>query len=774
MIGRTSRDTDRNIKASFTASLFDNPGSLLVGGVIQGLAFILAYAETGSTVFLALLFMAQAIMLWRYSLTMRFHREKPDLSDPEIEAAWDRQQLVGIATSALTVGLFGYFGIHSADSQFTQLAASVIVMATASTVLGKYYGSKRHTIAALLCLAGPYIVALLLRLDPSHTLLAILSIPFVAMISKLADRLRSTLFESTKGRIMLSEIADRFNAALNNMPHGLIMIDEAARIEVVNRQFFKVFGFNDGTHLDGRSLNVVFTLARREGLFESRSQAEAAGRKVRALVEQERGGRLTLELTADRHVQVTTKRRSKGGAVLVIEDISARVIAERKIERMARYDEMTQLFNRAWFKENVERVLADPVESQKGHCALFAIDVDDFKSINDTYGHATGDELLIALAANLNKLGKRNVMICRHGGDEYSVFAWRLKDAAAAAALAGRIVALGNATYDLSNCRYNAALSLGYATSRTGEVDFQTLMIRADLALYARKADKSLPHRAYEEELDRQQRERMQLKSDLGTAIRDGALTLVYQPQIDMKRGRLASCEALIRWSHPVLGPISPSVFVPIAEQMGIVSDMTRFVIAESARACASWSGGIGVSVNLSAIDFEQDGLAEYILDSLKAAGLDPSRFEVEITESAAIKGEARVKRVLNSLRQCGVRVALDDFGVGYSGLSHLNALPLDSLKIDRSFILEVNDSARSLKLLSSVISLAGALDLKVTVEGIEDQITLERVMSAGPIEKVQGFVFGAHFTANQVSALSSHQFALGPAKKPPAKTLAA
>jgi predicted signal transduction protein with EAL and GGDEF domain len=291
-------------------------------------------------------------------------------------------------------------------------------------------------------------------------------------------------------------------------------------------------------------------------------------------------------------------------------------------------------------------------------------------------------------------------------------------------------------------------------------MDFQALMIRSDLALYARKADKRVPYRAYEEEMDRQQRERLQLKSDLGAAIRDGALHLVYQPVVDMNKQRMTSCEALVRWNHPSLGFVSPGVFVPLAEEMGIVSDMTQFVIAEACRACASWPDSIGVSVNLSAIDFERPHLAAEIKAALKLAGLHPSRLEVEITETAAIKGQERVTSTLETLRSFGVRAALDDFGVGYSGLSHLHSLPLDRVKIDRSFIMAVNNNERSLKLLSSVIGMAEALDLKVTVEGIEDIDTLERVMECGPVEKVQGFIFGRHLTAEQIGELSSHIYA--------------
>jgi diguanylate cyclase (GGDEF)-like protein len=450
-------------------------------------------------------------------------------------------------------------------------------------------------------------------------------------------------------------------------------------------------------------------------------------------------------------LQVTAKKRSKGGAVLLVEDISERVAAENRIARMARFDELTGLSNRAHFKENVDAALASPDE--RG--VLFVIDVDEFKSINDTYGHLVGDELLKKLASALEAMTRSTVLVSRFGGDEFAVYASGIATPAQAEAIAKRIAKGMNRRFELSACRYSASVSIGYAMSDDEAHDFQALMIRADLALYARKNDKRVPYRAYEDELDRRQRERLQLKSDLGAAIRSGALHLVYQPVIDVEGRLMSSCEALARWTHPRLGPVSPAVFVPLAEEMGIVGDMTGFVLRAACAACATWPAPVSVSVNLSAIDFDRPTLVDEIKSALSAANLDPTRLEVEITETAAIKARDRVIAALAELRAHGVRVALDDFGVGYSGLSHLHSLPLDRVKIDRSFILAINDDARSLKLLSAVLDMARVLDLAVTVEGVEDIETLERVIGAGKVDKVQGFVFGRHLTGPQIGELA-------------------
>ncbi|NJR13279.1 MAG: diguanylate cyclase [Phyllobacteriaceae bacterium] len=367
-------------------------------------------------------------------------------------------------------------------------------------------------------------------------MMALLSLPFMFMMSSLANGLRDTLFESARGRVLVAEIADRFNAALSNMPHGLLMIDEANRIEVANRQLFKLFNLPLEAKLEGRLTDVVFTLARRRGLFATRDSADVAARKTGMLVQRDGGGSIVIELTSDRSLQLTAKRREKGGAVIVVEDITQRMLAEKRISHMARFDELTGLQNRAYFKDNIDQILKEAARPGAGLSALFAIDVDEFKSINDTYGHLAGDQLLKLLGASLSKLARKSVLVSRFGGDEFAVFSSGLTDTAAAEALAHRIAQALNRQYSLSDCRYRASVSIGYAVTAPEAQDFQSLMIRADLALYARKNDKRVPYRAYEEELDRQQRERLQLKSDLGAAIRNEALHLVYQPVIDMEK----------------------------------------------------------------------------------------------------------------------------------------------------------------------------------------------------------------------------------------------
>ncbi|MCU0830380.1 MAG: EAL domain-containing protein [Rhizobiaceae bacterium] len=743
------------VRATYFASLFNKPATLLTGASLQSVAISLAYLDTRAPAYIVLLLAVALTSIARYHVARTFHAISPDINLQEIAKRWERRHAVGLIASCLLVGLFGFFGVFGAPSQLAMISSTIVVMGSGTSVLGKYYGSKWQTNAALLALTAPFTAGLLMNGELLGILMALLALPFTLMISSLSASLRTTLFESARGRALLSDIADRFNTALNNMSHGLIMIDESSRIEVANRQLYRLLDLPPDIKVEGRLLDVVFTLARRQGRFATREHANQAAQKTAALIEQDEGGAAVLELTDQRALQITAKKRSKGGAVLLFEDITDRLAAQTRIERMARYDELTGLINRAFFKEQVDASLAANDGGLNTKAALFVIDVDEFKSINDTYGHMAGDELLKKLAGSLAQIARKSIVVSRFGGDEFAVFAADLSGPHDAEQVAKRIAKALNRKFELSVCRYSASVSIGYALSEPDADDFQKLMIRADLALYARKNDKSVPYRAYEAELDRRQRERLQLKSDLGAAIRDGSLHLVYQPVIDVKRHRMTSCEALVRWNHPTLGAVSPAVFVPLAEEMGIVGDLTGFVVREACRACAAWPENMSVSVNLSAIDFERPALANDIRSALAASGLAPSRLEVEITETAAIKSRGRVQAVLADLRRDGVKVALDDFGVGYSGLSHLHSLPLDRVKIDRSFILAINDDARSLKLLSSVLEMARVLDLEVTVEGVEDLETLERVIAAGPVNKVQGFVFGRHFSCDQVAELS-------------------
>jgi EAL domain-containing protein (putative c-di-GMP-specific phosphodiesterase class I) len=246
------------------------------------------------------------------------------------------------------------------------------------------------------------------------------------------------------------------------------------------------------------------------------------------------------------------------------------------------------------------------------------------------------------------------------------------------------------------------------------------------------------------------------MKADLRNAVQARDLRVVYQPIVAVSTMRIASCEALCRWDHPDLGPISPSIFIPLAEEMGIISDISTFVLHAACAECAKWPAQTSVSVNLSAKDFRNRDVVQKVREALAASGLAPGRLEIEVTETALLDDKSLTRQYLEELKQLGVRIALDDFGTGYSSLSYLHKLPLDKIKIDRSFLIDVTQSRRSLELLRGIINMSRPLGLSVTVEGVETFEQLKILALEVNPDLVQGFLFGSALTASGIETMSN------------------
>ena len=749
---------DAILRAAHIQSSYDRPESLITGTFLQIVAVGLAYWDTGASVYLILMGL---IGVWggvRLNISSRFETIQPDLTQKKLADHWERLQLFTLLISTVFLGIFGFFGLYGAPSQFSELVSAIMIFGAGTSVVAKYYGSQSFITFAILALMGPFAISMLMTGDIKHVLLASLLVPFIFMSNGLATSLRKTLFSSARGRLQITQIADRFDTALNNMPQGLLMIDSDGRIEVANRGMAVMFGFQRNARLEGRLLPTLFDLAMRQGLIKSGKDAERTTKAILELTKQANTVPIQLNLDDGRALQISGRPRPKGGAVMVIENVTERVEAERKISQMARYDHLTQLPNRAYFHDQATALLEKNSGSKTMH-ALYVLDVDAFKSINDGYGHYAGDQLLKQVSKKLSNLQSRRILVSRLGGDEFTLLVTKLETDAEANDFAKMLNTLLCDEYDLETVKHHAVISIGYTCRPAEDNDFQTLMIQADLALYERKLDRTKPYIQYSEDMMRAQTERMQLRTDLGMAIRKGDLHVVYQPVISVDSNKLISAEALVRWIHPQLGFISPGTFVPLAEQMCLVSELTHFVLKTACAECAKWPSDISISVNLSAMDFDNDAIVGRVKAVLDETGLDAARLELEITETAAIKNPESVSALLHQLRALGCKIALDDFGVGYSGLSHLHALPLDRMKVDRSFTLSLRGDERKFKLLCGILALAQTLELETTVEGIEDYETLEQVLSAGTVGHIQGFVFGAHFNGQQLKELGGRHY---------------
>ena len=345
-------------------------------------------------------------------------------------------------------------------------------------------------------------------------------------------------------------------------------------------------------------------------------------------------------------------------------------------------------------------------------------------------------------------------MTCKRPGDEFVIVQAPITGSDDAAALARRVVAALSDTYEVDGHQVVIGASVGIAMSPRDATSPDHLLKIADMALYWAKADQRGTWRFFEPDMDIRAHARRTLELDLRNALANNAFQVFYQPLFDLKSKRISTCEALVRWPHPLRGMISPAEFIPVAEEMGLIVELGKWVLTEACRTCATWPSDVRVAVNLSANQFRRGNVVETIKQALAETGLDPSRLEIEITESVLFQDTRATRAVLHELRDYGVRISLDDFGTGYSSLSYLQSLPLNKVKIDRSFLEGLETGERSLVLLRGIARLSADLGLSVTVEGIETAEQLALIAAEDSVTEAQGWLFAPALPAREVSLL--------------------
>jgi diguanylate cyclase (GGDEF)-like protein len=452
--------------------------------------------------------------------------------------------------------------------------------------------------------------------------------------------------------------------------------------------------------------------------------------------------RALVQVTDDFYLEFTASQRESGGAVLIFEDVTARMRAENKILHMIRYNSLTGLPNRAYFGDLVQHALAE--RKRPGTVGFLVLDVDEFKHVNDVKGHVTGDRLLCMIAERIRKVAGDRAVAGHLMGDEFILFFPNENNRKDLEERMRRLHQQVQGAYELAGTTFRVSLSAGAVLCESDDFRMEDMQIKADLALFETKSRVKGGFTAFEEEMDARYLERQKLKLDLREAVANNELSIAYQPMFLPDGSRIACCEALARWTHPERGPIPPTVFIQIAEEMGIVSDITRRIIERACVDCVSWPEHMGVSVNLSVQDLRNSEIVGVVTDALLKAGLKPSRLHLEVTESCLMEEPVKVQAVLQELRARGITIAIDDFGTGYSSLSYLDALPLDLIKIDRSFVRNISEDARRFKLLRGTVNLSRELGLKIVVEGVETREQLALINKYNCADLIQGYVFAA------------------------------
>jgi diguanylate cyclase (GGDEF)-like protein/PAS domain S-box-containing protein len=435
----------------------------------------------------------------------------------------------------------------------------------------------------------------------------------------------------------------------------------------------------------------------------------------------------------------------------VIEDVTERKRAEERIAHLAHHDALTDLPNRLLFTEQLEQALTRVRRGER--LAVLYIDLDHFKGVNDTLGHAIGDELLKGVAGRLRGCAREIDSIARLSGDEFAIIQTSIERPSDAAALATRIREAIKAPYDFNDQHAVVDSSIGISIAPNDSTEPDELLKAADMALYEAKTGGRGTYCFYEPEMDTRVKARSKLELDLRTALSRGEFELFYQPIVNLKNNRISTCEALLRWRHPERGVISPAEFIPVAEEIGIIIQLGEWLLGTACAEAAAWPDDIKVAVNFSPTQLTSSNTVQMVIRALAASGLPANRLELEITESVFMRNTFTTLATLHQLGELGVRIAMDDFGTGYSSLSYLLSFPFNKIKIDRCFIkgLTEGDSARAI--VRAVANLAASLGMITTAEGVETEQQLEQIRLLGCTE-MQGDLFSPPSPAAEIFQL--------------------
>lgn len=433
-------------------------------------------------------------------------------------------------------------------------------------------------------------------------------------------------------------------------------------------------------------------------------------------------------------------------------DLTEKRRSQQHASRLAHFDSLTGLANRLQMVQTLERLLAVPNPAQRA-CAIFLLDLDRFKQVNDTMGHPTGDALLTQVAERLKHTVGEMGRVGRLGGDEFEVILPGIHKREHLALLADRVIRNLSLPYQLDGHRVVIGASIGIALSPDDGVTSDALIRNADLALYAAKDGGRGRHHFYADDLHSDAEERRQLEVDLREAVANGGLELAYQPVVHTTSERISGFEALLRWTHPVHGPISPAKFIPIAEDVGLIAQIGEWALRTACAELAKWPESVRVAVNVSPLQFANPALPAVVTSALASAQVNPDRLELEITESVFLNEDAGVEKMFTALKRIGVRLALDDFGTGYSSLGYLKRAPFSKIKIDQSFVRGATQpGSRNGAIISSIVSLAEALGMETTAEGVETLDELDLVRQLG-CSHVQGYIYDKPLSFQDASA---------------------
>ncbi|OCP04818.1 MULTISPECIES: EAL domain-containing protein [unclassified Ensifer] len=541
----------------------------------------------------------------------------------------------------------------------------------------------------------------------------------------------------------IAEVSNNLDVALENMSQGICLFDSSDRLLLSNRRCREIFGFSEtlaGQGLTFREiLDIVFVRIYSDPAI-AKAKAEELYQKHRIEMVGKGGGDIVEKLANGRSILTKHRTLPDGGWVSTYEDITERLDTEEQITFLARHDSLTGLPNRLQFSSYLEEEL-DAAAWFNRKVAVIGIDLNKFKEVNDLHGHAAGDFVLVTIAQRMKGLLQEGEFVARFGGDEFAAVK-RFEELAELNDFLRRIEKSLHEEMRFGDFELKSGGSMGVAIYPQDAETADTLINNADLAMYRAKAALNQTVCFYEVSMDEAARQRRSLANDLWDAVEKKQLALHYQVQKSVMTGVVIGYEVLLRWNHPERGMVPPSEFIPLAEECGAILPIGEWVLREACREAAGWESNHKIAVNLSPVQLANGDIVSLVQDVLAQTGLDPKRLELEITESTIIDDKERALLTLRQIKELGVTIAIDDFGTGYSSLETLRSFPFDKIKLDKSFMWEVEGSPQAKAIVRAILALGQSLSVPVLAEGVETQKQLD-ILQAEGCDEAQGYLLG-------------------------------
>jgi len=552
------------------------------------------------------------------------------------------------------------------------------------------------------------------------------------------------------------------NATLDSIGEAVLRTDKRGNITYLNRFAEELIGWSRDEAIGHPTVDVLQLIDNASGapvdnavatVMQHDRSANATICMIHCTLVRRDGIRFGIE---NRVTSVGDKAGNVIGAVMCIRDVSMARAASLEISRVAQHDVLTNLPNRTLFNDRIAQAIS-LAERQRKQLAVLFVDLDQFKRINDSLGHGVGDNLLRSVAARLTACVRRSDTVCRLGGDEFVILLSQVEHAEDAAISAGKILRAVAAPHIIDNRSLDISVSIGGCTYPADGLDAATLMSHADAAMYEAKLHGRNGYQFFRSDMHKRVAKRLQLEGDLRSALGRNEFVLYYQPKINLHTGQITGMEALIRWLHPKEGLLLPSVFIPIAEECGLIVPIGQWVLLEACRQSREWSdsglGTVPVAVNVSAAEFRAKDFVSRVRAVLISSGIEPHNLQLELTESVLMEDADSTVTTLRALKVMGVQMAIDDFGTGFSSFTYLQRFHVDTLKVDRSFVREITGDPKAINLVSAMINIGKSLNQRVIAEGVENCAQLNFLQHHG-CDEGQGFYFSHPVVAAEAGSL--------------------